>query len=54
MKSYPVIVCFRCKGNKKPLRKCKNGLDYVCTDCIPWVGLEGPEIGNQSKRYPKV
>ena len=53
MKKYitSIIVCFRCKRASIPLRKCTNELDYVCVDCMVHVGLEGPDIGNQSRIF---
>ena len=48
-KTKVTIVCYNCKGNARPLRKCKNLLDYICDQCLPYHGDDGPEIGNQSK-----
>ncbi len=49
------IVCWRCKGNRRPLHNVKdaNGKktqDYVC-DIDMMLGFYRPSIGNQSQVF---
>jgi len=58
MKPIAIICCWRCKNKKSQLFRCvdKEGNktdDYVCNDCKDYVGIIGPEIGNQSQIYFK-
>lgn len=49
-KQIVYTVCWKCKRMSVTLKKCLNKLDYVCVDCVDIVGIDGPEIGNQSKK----
>ena len=55
MKINPLsqIKCYNCQKTNVTLWRCQNNMDYICTSCKDIKGLEGPEIGNQSRIYFK-